>query len=275
LETNMRTLRDYINLVESHQLDEMGGGGAAAAQADTGPIYNPRVAGFNSPANQAKLAAAKAPAQGATPAAPPAPTFAQDVAARKQAQNLAASGKRPSPAPTQGATPTAPAAPATGAKPEAWVKELQDKLNAAGEKLKPDGVMGPATRAAQQRHPEVTTQPDAAQAVAADINKGETGPSAPVGDVDIGFGANNYAPQAPAATPWDGKDPAKAAAWSKLSPEDQKWLGMADPTDPYILQRAPNKGAAATGATPAPVAEHVTFGSDQALARIVELARRK
>ncbi len=37
-------------------------------------------------------------------------------------------------------------------------------------------------------------------------------------------------------------DPAKSAAWAALSPEDQKWLGGADPTDPAILARAPNKG---------------------------------
>lgn len=42
--------------------------------------------------------------------------------------------------------------------------------------------------------------------------------------------------------PWDGKDPAKAAAWAKLSPEDQQWIGMADPTDRYILARAPSNG---------------------------------
>lgn len=51
---------------------------------------------------------------------------------------------------------------------------------------------------------------------------------------------------APAATgtpnPWEGKDPAKAAAWAALSPEDQKWLGMADPTDKIILARAPSNG---------------------------------
>ena len=43
-------------------------------------------------------------------------------------------------------------------------------------------------------------------------------------------------------------DPAKSAAWTALSPEDQKWLGGADPTDPYILARAPNKGKPAATA---------------------------
>jgi len=42
--------------------------------------------------------------------------------------------------------------------------------------------------------------------------------------------------------PWQATDPAKAAAWAALSPEDQKFLGNADPTDAAILARAPNKG---------------------------------
>ena len=54
------------------------------------------------------------------------------------------------------------------------------------------------------------------------------------------------------ANPWEGKDPAKSAAWAKLSPEDQKWLGGADPTDTIILSRAPNKGAAVAAPAPAP-----------------------
>ena len=43
-------------------------------------------------------------------------------------------------------------------------------------------------------------------------------------------------------------DPAKSAAWAALSPEDQKWLGGADPTDKFILARAPNKGKPAAPA---------------------------
>lgn len=52
-------------------------------------------------------------------------------------------------------------------------------------------------------------------------------------------------PVAAVKNPWEGKDPAKAAAWAALSPEDQKWLGGGDPTDTAILARAPKKGAAA------------------------------
>jgi len=62
--------------------------------------------------------------------------------------------------------------------------------------------------------------------------------------------------EAEGASPWSS-DPAKDAAWKALSPEDQKWLGGADPTDPYILARAPNKGkpaATAPGAGTKPTA---------------------
>ena len=47
--------------------------------------------------------------------------------------------------------------------------------------------------------------------------------------------------EAEGTSPW-ASDPAKDAAWKALSPEDQKWLGGADPTDKFILARAPNKG---------------------------------
>jgi hypothetical protein len=55
--------------------------------------------------------------------------------------------------------------------------------------------------------------------------------------------------EADTANPW-ANDPAKSAAWSALTPEDQAWLGGADPTDPYILNRAPNKGAPAAPTMP-------------------------
>jgi hypothetical protein len=60
--------------------------------------------------------------------------------------------------------------------------------------------------------------------------------------------------EAPVTNPW-ANDPAKSAAWSALSPQDQAWLGGADPTDPYILRRAPNKGKSVlpTGMTQAQV----------------------
>ena len=51
-----------------------------------------------------------------------------------------------------------------------------------------------------------------------------------------------YGQVSEAVNPWVGKDPAKAAAFAGLTDQDQEWLGMADPTDKYILMRAPNKG---------------------------------
>lgn len=59
---------------------------------------------------------------------------------------------------------------------------------------------------------------------------------------------------APAGTnPW-ANDPAKAAAWAKLSPQVQKKLGMADPTDNIIVSRMVKggflSGAPVTDANP-------------------------
>jgi hypothetical protein len=62
--------------------------------------------------------------------------------------------------------------------------------------------------------------------------------------------------------PWPAGTP-HATAWDTMSPEDKKWLGGADPTDKYILARAPNKGKpvaqpaapAAPAAVATPVAE--------------------
>ena len=59
------------------------------------------------------------------------------------------------------------------------VKALQDKLIAAGAKIKADGIMGPATRKAQAQFPNVTTQTPAEKAVAADINSANNTPVTP------------------------------------------------------------------------------------------------
>ena len=70
---------------------------------------------------------------------------------------------------------------------------------------------------------------------------------------EFGYELEEDTPPAPVASPW-ANDPAKDAAWKALSPEDQKWLGGADPTDQFILARAPNKGAPAKRATGAVLA---------------------
>jgi hypothetical protein len=68
--------------------------------------------------------------------------------------------------------------------------------------------------------------------------------------------------EAEAANPW-ANDPAKSAAWAALTPQDQKWLGGADPTDPNILARAPNKGKPAAPAAAAPAAPAAMTAADQ------------
>ena len=136
--------------------------------------------------------------------------------------------------------------------------------------------MGDATRQAQARHPEITTQPADAQAVAADYrsanNPGtaataaaptaapEQGAQASASNATANTTAGPNMGQVNPANPWAPKqDTSKQDAWAKLSPEQQKWLGGADPTDPIILARmkaaVPDKApAAAPAAAPAPAA---------------------
>lgn len=228
--------------------------------------------------------------------------------AKEQAAQVATTAKNSGkpPAPQQGAKASTPPAPKTGGTPaapkvgyekdfpEATAKELQTKLNAAGEKLTVDGKMGPATRAAMARHPEITSQSPESQAVSANYSSANNDPTqstAPAAaamaamgqatstatDAATGQGAQPTAPApaaaAPAAAPavnpnnpFGPKTDPKVAAWEKLSPEQQKWMGGADPTDPIILARmraaVPDKApvaapapAAAAMAAPSAVAE--------------------
>jgi hypothetical protein len=140
-------LKERVNRLKEY-MAEMGGGGAAQAQRN-----------------------ANVPAPGT-------------AAAVRSGQP--SSGKPAAPAPA-----AKPAAPAPAPKvayekdfPAATAMELQKKLNAAGEKLTVDGKMGPATRAAMARHPEITSQSPESQAISADLrtanNPGSvTAPPAP------------------------------------------------------------------------------------------------
>ena len=71
--------------------------------------------------------------------------------------------------------------------------------------------------------------------------------------------------KAAGANPWEGKDPAKAAAWAKLSPQVQKKIGMADPTDNIIVSRMAQGelgglfGGGATDANPDGTAKAATI----------------
>jgi hypothetical protein len=194
------------------------------------------------------------------PGATPAPTGNSFDAKLAQANAAAkAKGGRTGPAPVAKVTPD-PKGP--GARPNGWTDRMMgnDKRWDAqyAAKYNPDGtakkgavaVAKAKTPAAQQAAdpvpaapgtPAAATSVDAAKQAGADMNK-EPAQAA-----------------APAATgPWPAGSP-QAAAWAALSPEDQKWLGGADPTDQMILARAPNGGKPAApaqgqGASPAPVA---------------------
>ena len=73
----------------------------------------------------------------------------------------------------------------------------------------------------------------------------------------------------PVATnnPWTGVDAEKAAAWDNLSPADQEWIGNGDPTDQFILARAPDGGSAVAVTSPADVdvGESVSGSADAAV----------
>lgn len=192
------------------------------------------------------------------PGATPAPTGNSFDAKLAQANAAAkAKGGRTGPAPVAKVTPD-PKGP--GARPNGWTDRMMgnDKRWDAqyAAKYNPDGtakkgavaVAKAKTPAAQQAAdpalapqagtPAAATSVDAAKAAGAEMNK-EPAQAA-----------------APAATgPWPAGSP-QATAWAALSPEDQKWLGGADPTDQMILARAPNGGKPAAapgqGASPAP-----------------------
>jgi peptidoglycan hydrolase-like protein with peptidoglycan-binding domain len=59
-----------------------------------------------------------------------------------------------------------PPATRTAAKSDPTVKALQDKLIAAGAKIKPDGVMGPATQAAMKQFPQASAPAAATRSAA-------------------------------------------------------------------------------------------------------------
>jgi hypothetical protein len=162
------------------------------------------------------------------------------------------------------------------------VKALQDKLIAAGAKIKADGFMGPATRAAQAQFPNVTTQTDTEKAVGADINNANNTPAAapapqtsmntddeagthafdPTWGGTVATGGQTTAPNANAT--WNNASqtavpnaPAAPAGWTP-TPEQAKWLGSANQQDPNILNRMPGVK---------PPITHFTDPADQARAK--------
>jgi hypothetical protein len=199
-----------------------------------------------------------------------------------------------------GNTPAAQAAkPARPvAKPDPNVMALQQKLSAAGAKIKADGIMGPATRAAQQQFPTVTTQTGAEKAAASGQGAGMVATPADAAAVATPQPAPAPAPVAAAPAPAPAAAPAMQAVGDDegnttitrpdgstmvVGPDGKQVMPGSNPNLPQ------NKGVintiknAATGQgefqkptgfiPPAPTAESVTFGQDPALARIVQLAR--
>lgn len=148
-----------------------------------------------------------------------------------QGQKAGATQAAPQAAATVGKTkppakPTAPMVAYDKNYPPEMVKQLQNMLNAAGEKLTVDGKMGPATRQAQARHPEITTQDPAAQQYAQSLA---------------------------------GQAPAQAGDTTVPPPSDELRAQYAQDTAPIA---APAQAAAAPGATtPAPAAGGLVDGS--------------
>jgi LysM repeat protein len=138
-------------------------------------------------------------------------------------------------APAAPATPAAPAAPARPAAPTGTTAQGDDEGNTTI--TKPDGttqVVGPDGNVIKPG-----TNPNLPQ------NKPTPTAAAPAPAVNNG--------------PWPAGSP-QAAAYSKMTPADQKWLGGADPTDVAILSRAPNGGKPAPATAPAPATPGVTAG---------------
>jgi len=143
--------------------------------------------------------------------------------------------------------PAKPAAPAGAPKvaydktmPAATVQELQTKLNAKDPTLKltVDGKLGPATKAAMAKHPDVTTDPNAPQnqapaavdtaPVPAAANASSSYTSAPAAPAAAPE-APAAAPEAPAAAP---EAPAAAAPppQTSMSTDDEAGAQEFDPT---------------------------------------------
>ena len=151
-----------------------------------------------------------------------ATTITNPAQANQNAQAAPAAAAEPAAAPANPGTPAAGVAFNQGA-PNPEIARIQAN---AGIQPQVSNPFAPAPAPG-----------DAAQAAAA--------PAPAPGDAAQAAAAPSALPN-----PWDGKDPTKAAAWSALSPEDQKWLGNADPTDKFILARSPSKGGFVGSITP-------------------------
>jgi peptidoglycan hydrolase-like protein with peptidoglycan-binding domain len=274
-------LKEYIAVVESEQVNEvnwgaLGTGAMNAVRGAGGAISN----ALGTTAG--KVAAGTALGVGGTLAA----------------QKLAG-GQAPAPAGTTAKVP---------GKPDPNVMALQQKLIAAGAKIKADGIMGPATRAAQAQFPNVTTQTAAEKAAAGGAGAGmvataadqaaagaapaPTMTAADQEDADMGAAmqANAAAAPATAAAPTKAQQlvaqaglPQPGASAEDMLKNMQALPGM-DPAKMMADQQArmaamkaktaaaPAAAPTATAGTPPPATESVNFRNDE-LNRIVSLVR--
>ena len=146
---------------------------AQSAAVDTAPV--PASANASS-SYTGTPAAAPATAVAAAPEAPAAPgpvkSFSEPAAvapAPAPAAPVDADNRRPgtlNPADAAKYQPAGSPATRTAAKSDPTVKALQDKLIAAGAKIKPDGVMGPATQAAMKQFPQASAPATATRSAA-------------------------------------------------------------------------------------------------------------
>ena len=224
----MKSIRDYINLVEGGQLDEAGpytAGQPAPAAAPTGNSFDAKLAQAQA-AQQAKggrtgpAPVAKVVPDPKGPGPRPTGWFGNNTingdSARWDAQYAA----------KYNPDGTAKQAAPTVAKPDPAVLKIQQDLiakgatNPDGTPLKADGIMGANTKAAQAKLAASPVTPEKPSGAAMPAQPAEPTPAAPTG-------------------PWPAGSP-QDAAWQKLSPEVQKKIGQADPTDPIIVNRMAN-----------------------------------
>lgn len=173
-------------------------------------------------------------AQAVTGGAAKTPTTPEEIKAFQQANGLKPDGiMGPKTLAAMKAKGMTPPAAGQGAKPAA----------APAKPAAASGPKGPAVPNNQMVNPDSQQgQMLAAQTAGMDEPVSGQGAQASNATADTTSGPANMGAAAPAGgagNPWAGKDPAKEAAWAKLTPNQQKWLGGADPTDSAILARAP------------------------------------
>ena len=300
LRNRVNGLREYLAIVEQQNEDAQSAGQAIGNAIGTVGNYGKQA--VNAVGNAAGAVgnavgnAASAVGNAASGAVQGVKNFAGGVA---QGAQQAYAGQ---PAGGAGASPTKPAA-----KSDPAVMKIQQDLIAKGAKIKADGIMGPATQAAQKQFAAAPAAAAPAAAPAGDAAKNPVGTTNAATAIPTG-GLENPANQAkPAATPAAAPAGAPANVTAQGSefgtdatfakPEATPATGQAAQKRVYNGPRdtvghmatAPAAAPAAfdpTGKTPAEIQDarnkglidestsnHVVFGQEESLARIISLAR--